>query len=233
MNEDILKIKDRPLGEVLDNFFICENCHIVDNDFGRLEPGYKCPQCLKTDDRGMSYFSTQVTSLINLMQKFYHTQQVITNDEGEAHVPFWAGNVKLPVIIFFATLRELLLNNLIDELFKAKKIDGDICERLLLDSPTHKQRLDKLFKTLTGEKWKAALTLIDKKEGTDFVSIDDFIKAVVSSRNDFLHNGNTWEIKDSMADDCMKKIYPMLKLYAYLHNYFVFTIYDFDSKESS
>lgn len=231
MKEDILKIKDRLLGEILDDFFICENCQIVDNDSGRLERGYKCPLCKETDDRCMSYFSTQVTSLINLMQEFYHTQQIITDDKGEAHAPFWAGNIKLPVIIFFATLRELLLNNLIDELFKAKKIDGGICERLLADSPTHTQRLDKLFRTLTGKKWKAALKLIDQKEGTDFVSLDDFIKTVVNARNDFLHNGNTWEIKDSMADECIRKIYPMLRLHAYLHNYFVYTIYDFERDE--
>lgn len=231
MKEDILKIKDRPLGEALDNFFICENCQIVDNDSGRLERGYKCPNCKETDDRGMSYFTTQVTSLINLMQEFYHTQQMKTDDEGKPHTPFWVGNIKLPVIIFFATLRELLLNNLIDELFKAKQINGDICERLLADSPTHSQRLGKLFRTLTGEKWKDALKQIDHNEGTDFVSLDAFIKRVVDARNDFLHNGNTWEIKDNMADECIEKIYPMLRLHMYLHNNFVYTIYVFDRDE--
>ena len=231
MIKDILKIKDRPLGEVIDNFFICEKCHIVDTDSRRTERGFKCPQCLEIDDRGMSYFSTQVTSLITLMQEFYHTQQIISDDKGEVHIPFWAGNIKLPVVIFFATLRELLLNNLIDELFRAKKIDGDICERLLSDSPTHRQRLDKLFRTLTGKKWKAALTLIDNKEGIDFISLNKFIETVVRVRNEFVHDGNTWEIKDSMADDYMKNIYPMLQLHAFLHNYFVFTIYDFNKEE--
>jgi len=153
MEDNILKIKDRLLGDVLDNFFICENCHIVDTDSRRTESGFKCPSCAEIDDRGMSYFSSQVTSLINLIQEFYHTHQEVLTDEGESHVPFWAGNIKLPVVIFFTTLRELLLNNLIDELLKAKNIDGDICERLLSDSPTHKQRLDKLFRTLTGETW--------------------------------------------------------------------------------
>lgn len=231
MRKDVLKINDRPLGEMLDNFFICEHCMIVDKDSGRTEHGHKCSNCNNTDDRGLSYFSTQVTSLINLMQEFYHTQQVITDENGKGHVSFWAGHVKLPVIIFFATLRELLLNNLIDEIFKARSIDGDICDRLLKDSPTHKQRLDNLFRTLTGEKWKAALTQIDKDEGTDFVSLDTFIVKVVRARNDFLHNGNTWEIKDNMAEDCMINIYPMLELHAHLHNHFVFIIYDFEKEE--
>ncbi len=225
---DVTKIKDRSLGEFLDDFYVCENCRIVDNDHGRLDVGYKCTSCGEPSHRGMSYFSTQVSSLITMMQEFYHTQQVITDDEGEPRNPWWAGNVKLPVIIFFTTLRELLLNNLIDELFKAIQIDPDICERLLADSPTHKQRLDKLFETLTGKKWYAALRLIDQNEGTDFISLDAFIVNVVNARNDFLHNGNVWEIKDGMAQDCIRNIHPMLRLHAYLHNYFVLPIYEFN-----
>jgi len=224
---DIVKIKDRPLGGVLDDFYVCEKCRIVDNDHGRLDKGYKCTTCGQPSDAGMSYFSTQVSSLITLMQEFYHTQQVITDDVGTAQNLRWAGNVKLPVIIFFTTLRELLLNNLIDELFIARQIDPDICERLLADSPTHKQRLDKLFRSMTGEKWNAALRLIDQKEGTNFISLNDFIEKVVNARNDFLHNGDTWQIKDGMAEDCMKNIHPMLRLHAFLHNYFVVPIYVF------
>lgn len=231
MMEEYFKIKDRPLGEMLDNFFICENCSMVDTDSGRLEHGHKCTHCSKTDDRGMSYFSTRVTSLINLMQEFFHTQQIITDDQGHAHTPIWAGNIKLPVIIFFSTLRELLLNNLIEELFKAKKLEADICERLLSDNQTHSKRLNKLFKTLTGEKWINALKLIDMKEGTDFITLNEFIETVVRARNDFVHEGSTWEIKEDMADNCMKNIYSMLQLHAFLHNYFVFTIYDFNNKD--
>jgi hypothetical protein len=231
MMEDLLKIKDRPLGEMLDNFYICESCSIVDNDSGRLERGHKCTHCSKIDDRGMSYFTTRVTSLINLMQEFYHTQQIILDDQGQPHTPSWAGNIKLPVIIFFSTLRELLLNNLIEELFKAKQVEAEICERLLFDNQTHRQRLDKLFRTLTGEKWKNALKLIDKNEGTDFISLNEFIETVVKARNEFVHEGGSWEINEDMADNCMKNIYPMLQLHALLHNYFVFTIYDFNSED--
>jgi hypothetical protein len=80
MKEDILKIKDRPLGDVLATFYVCENCRIVDNDHGRVEVGHKCGTCKAPSEAGMSYFSTQATSLITLMQEFYHTRQIIPDD---------------------------------------------------------------------------------------------------------------------------------------------------------
>jgi hypothetical protein len=221
MKDDLSKIKDRALGEMLDVFYVCQKCRIVDSDNGRLEEGHKCAACGEPSTAGYSYYTTQAFSLITLMQEFYHTHQEIPDNLGEKQDQWWAGKIKLPVIIFFTTLRELLLNNLIEELFKARNIEADICERLLKDSPTHKQRLDKLFRTLAGEKWEVALKGIDHKERADFTRLDKFIMDVVNTRNDFVHAGNTWDIKDEMAANCMRNIYPMLQLHAHLHNYFV------------
>jgi hypothetical protein len=210
---------------MLNVFYVCQKCRVVDSDHGRLEEGYRCAACGDPSNAGWSYFSTQVFSLITLMQGFYHTRQDIPDEFGEKQDQWWAGRIKLPVIIFFTTLRELLLNNLIDELFTARKIESDICERLLKDSPTHKQRLDKLFQTLTGEKWEAALKAIDLKENTKLVNLDKFIMQVVTARNDFLHAGNTWAVKDQLADECIRNLYSMLDLHAHLHNWFVAPLY--------
>ena len=57
--------------------------------------------------------------------------------------------------------------------------------------------------------------------------MNDFIEKVAIARNDFLHNGNAWEIRDGMAEDCLRNIHPMLRLHALLHNYFVVPIYAF------
>jgi hypothetical protein len=225
MKTDLSKIKDRALGEMLDVFFVCQKCRIVDNDHGRVEGGHKCTTCNEPSSAGQSYYSAQVFSLITLMQEFYHTHQDIPDDLGEKQDQWWADKTKLPVIIFFTTLRELLLNNFIDELFRARNIGADICERLLKDSPTHKQRLGKLFRALTGEKWEAALKAIDQKEKTDFIRLNKFIMDVVEARNDFVHAGNTWSVKDEMADECIRCLYAMLQLHAYMHNYFVAPLY--------
>jgi hypothetical protein len=218
-------IRDRPLGEMMDRFYVCPRCRIVDSDHERLEEGHKCTTCGGLSSSGQSYFGTGVFSLITLMQEFYHTHQEIPDNLGDKQDQWWAEEIKLPIIIFFATLRELLLNNLIEELFKARNVQPDICERLLNDSPTHNQRLHKLFKTLTGRTWKASLTVIDKQEKTKFSGLNKFIMDVVNARHKFVHQGNTWHIKDKMAGDCMRNIYDMLLLHVSLHNYFVSPFY--------
>lgn len=155
------------------------------------------------------------------MQEFYHSEQRITNEFGEVQDLKWIGNVKLAVIIFFATLREVLLNNLLQELFWAGGLPEDICERLLADSPTYKHRLDKLFKTLTGDKWKNALRKISEEQSFNFIALSDFVGDIVKARNTFLHKGIKWAIKEEMAGQCLRNTYPLLSMYAILHNKYV------------
>jgi hypothetical protein len=218
---DVTDIKNQQLGLVLDNFYVCQNCHIVDNDHDRIEIGHTCSNCGKPSSGGRSYFGLKVDSLITLMQEFYHSKQLITNEFGEVQDLKWIGNVKLPVIIFFATLREVLLDNLLQELFLARGLPEDICDRLLADSPTYKQRLDKLFRALTGEKWKNALKIISEEQSFDFIALNDFVGEIVNARNTFLHTGIKWAIKEEMAEQCLRNIYPLLSMYTILHNKYV------------
>jgi len=225
MKDDLSKIKDRPLGAMLDIFYVCQKCRIVDRDSERCDVGHKCAKCGEPSSEGFSYFSTNVFSLITLMQEFYHTHQEIPDEMGDKQDQWWAGKIKLPVIIFFVTLRELLFNNLIEELFKASGIDADVCERLPKDSRTHKQRLKKLVRPFTRKRWKATLRLIGEKENTNFACLNKFITDVVRARNDFLHDGHDWNIKDEMAKNCIRNTLAMLQLHVFLHNYFVAPLY--------
>ena len=218
---DVTDIKHKSLGLALDNFYVCQICHIVDNDHDRLEIGHPCSNCGKPSPAGQSYFGLQVYSLLTLKQEFYHSKQIITDETGEAQELEWIGNVKLPVIIFFTTFREVLLKKLLNELFLAMDLPKEINERLLPDSPTHKQRLDKLFKTLTGKKWKNALGMVSKEQNFDFIALSDFVEKIVNARNTFLHTGMKWAIKEEMAKECLNNTYHLLNLYAALHNRYV------------
>jgi hypothetical protein len=50
---------------------------------------------------------------------------------------------------YLSTLREVLLKQLLSDLMRAQKVSESICDRLFSDNFTHKQRLDKLFPSLT------------------------------------------------------------------------------------
>lgn len=222
---DVTDIKDQPLGILLANFYICQDCHIVDNDHDRMNVGHHCSNCGNPSPGGQSYFGFKVNSLITLMQEFYHSEQSITNGFDEVKDLKWIGNVKLPVIIFFVTLREVLIDNLLQKLFVARGLPDDICERLLADSSGYKQRIDKLFRTLAGEKWKNALKKISQEQNFDFIALDDFVEEIVKARNTFLHSGIKWAIKEEMAKQCLRNIYPVLSMYKNLHNKYVLKYY--------
>lgn len=220
---DILDIKHQSLGLVLADFHICQHCHIVDRDSNRIKVGYPCPNCGTPSPAGRMYFNVSVHSLINLMQEFFHKDQskLETPEDELFDEVSQKKSSKLAVIIFFATLREVLLENLLYDLMIAQNLPGNVCKRLFSDSITHKQRLEKLFPSLAGVTWKNAIKSVSAKCELDYIGLDQFIKEIVEARNRFLHEGKKWAIKEGMAEECVRNIWPLLNLHVYLHNEYV------------
>ena len=221
---DILDVKDSSLSLLLADFHICQYCHIVDKDTNRQEVGSLCPNCKKPSPGGQMFFNISVHSVINLMQEFFHKDHGASESEESFNFDR-SRNAKIGVVIFFVTLREVLLNNLLYDLMRTQNLPANVCKRLFSDSCTHQQRLDKLFPSLSGMKWKKAVETINNNSEIDYVEVDKFIRNVVKARNEFLHEGKKWAIKNEMAEECMKNIWPLLNLYVSLHNYFIVPLY--------
>ncbi len=133
--------------------------------------------------------------------------------------------LKYAVVIFFATLREVLLENLLYDLMIAQQLPGGVCKRLFADSPMHKQRMDKLFPTLAGVTWKKAVSTVNSKCELDYVELDGFVERIVVARNKFLHRGSKYAITENMAEECIRHIWPLLNLHVFLHNEYVVPYY--------
>jgi hypothetical protein len=229
---DITEIKHQSLGSVLTDFHICQHCHIVDRDSDRIMVGHPCSNCGKPSPSGRGYFNLSVHSLINLMQEFFHKDQVeepSCSDAGLYEVSP-KKNSRVAVVVFFVTLREVLLENLLYDLMIAQNLSGNVCKRLFADSPMHKQRLEKLFPSLTGVTWKTALDTVDKTCDLDYIELDSFVRKTVDARNRFLHKGSKYAITEKMAEECLRNIWPLLNLHVYLHNEYVAPYYREDER---
>ena len=222
---DVTDLKTQQLGLVLDNFYICQECHIVDIDLDRCEVGHPCSKCGEQSRGGTSYFDLSVYSLINLMQEFYHAKYKITDEDSVDELPD-ADNAKLAVIIFFTTLREILMDNFLKQMDNALDLPESVSERLFSDNRMYNKKMNKLFPGLTGMKWEKAIKEINKKDAIDYQNVDSFVERVVKARNDFLHEGKKYVIEPEMPKECIKNILPLLNLYVALHNKFVFSTYD-------
>jgi len=197
-------------------YYVCGICHIVDREHGRSKVGFPCPVCKSGSAGGYSYFPANISILAGLAKKVFY---LYTPDE--LADPF--SNAKdarlISTVLFFCALREALLVNFIRELCLARQIEPEITERLLHDNKQHAQKLEKLFPSLTGTKWQAALKELDK-DGCFYRNLDSFVVAAVRIRNRFLHETDVFTIEEKTAKQCLKSILYMTQLHVALHNKF-------------
>lgn len=210
------KIRDQQLSTVIANHCECDNCHVVDRDINRARMGYLCPKCGAKSEGGNTYFHFCILSMIDLMQEFYHTS---SKGAGGLSVD----SHKLAVVVFFCTLVETLLENLLREGMCIQKIPGQVQERLLSDNLTSKQRINKLFPALFDDKWQDAISVASRAypKMKYNIALSFFIK-VVGARNKFLHPpGNKWAIKYDMPSQCLRQTPVLISLFVWLHNHYI------------
>ena len=221
---NIIDIKNQPLGILLTNFLICQHCNYVDRDMNRMRVGHPCQKCGNASPAGRSYFNHSVSSLIDLMQEFFHKDELIESTISKTRKKRLQ-NSRLAVVVYFVTLREVLLTKLLKELMIAQKIPIKIEKRLFDDNLTHKQKLDKLFPSLVGKSWNTAVKQVNERVELDYLQVNKFLVDAVRVRNKFLHEGQKFAIKKDLAENCIRNIGPLLSLHVSLHNDFVFPLY--------
>jgi dihydroneopterin aldolase len=217
---DILEIRNQSFSSLLANFQICRECAIVDMDQNRIRVDYICPVCNKPGNCGMLYFNLGVRSLIDLIQESYNSRKIIYDDnehkfEADSHAHY------LSIVIFFITLREVLLQNFMNEIVFIKNISESIYERLLADNRNYSKKQKNVFKALLDIKWETAVKEANDKDKIDYVGLNDLLKKVVNARNKFLHEGIQYAISKELAEECILNIWPLINLYVRFHNDYV------------
>jgi hypothetical protein len=218
--KDILEETHWSLGTVLMNYHVCQHCHTVYVDPSQALIGMACQRCGRENTDGWhDYFDISVWSLINLIQEFYHkdgkAQQSPTGTQLGTNSP-------LAVVIFFATLREVLLKHFLTEIMIAQRLTVGVSKRLFDDNQSQSQMLNHLFPALSGGvKWNQALNRVQPQLTFDPFDLNKFLIAIADARNSCLHAGSHWAIEKQLAEQCMLRISEVLELYVALHNEFV------------
>jgi hypothetical protein len=225
MNErEILDISNQSFSSLLVNFQICRECAIVDLDHNRIRGGYVCPVCKKPGKYGMLYFHIGIHSLIDLIQESYNSKKIISDDD-EIKVDVDSRAHYLSIVIFYITLREVLLQNFMDEIVFIKKIPKSIYDRLLLDNRNYSQKQNNVFKALLNMSWEDAVRKANEEDEIDYLALNNLLKKAVDARNKFLHEGSQYSITKELAEDCILNIWPLINLYVRFHNDYVHPYY--------
>lgn len=212
--------RNQRLSILLANFIICDSCGIVDRDRNRLRAGYKCTNCGK-EETATLYFDINVLSLIDLIQEFYSTELIFKEeafDNEQRDI-----NIRLAVVIFFCSLTEVLLYHFLDRLMLKLGISEKDRESRLNNNLSISQRVNKLFPSLTDDKWEKAINEINENVELDYNKTSIFCRDAKIARNEFLHKGNKRAIPKDMPEECITHIWTLLNLFVSLNNKYIAT----------
>jgi len=198
-------------------YFVCEGCGIVDRDINRAAKGYPCSTCGDPSKGAHSYWSgLKIEALVQLMEE--------AHDQPDERWP--AANLpvdyhRLAVVIFFCTLGEVLLENFLVECMLARQVSAEIRKRLLADSPFARQRVGRLFRTLTGKKWRDAVAAVGAKASRNYAETLSFYLHVQARRNELLHEGEVFAVAPDLPGECLQQTQALVDFFCALHNEFV------------
>jgi len=214
----LIDIDHQALSTVTAHWLECKECFIVDANMERMRKGFICPDCGRSTNGGKLYFHNNIRILIDLIQESHLSANTSVKAEklykGE-------GAHDISVIIFFCTLRESLLENLIIRLMTALNLPDLVMDRLINDNKFHIQKQDKLFRSLTRDKWSEAIAKINASADLDYKELDKFVAHCVKVRNGFIHSGSKWSINSELREACVNNIWGLINIYVALHNLYV------------
>jgi len=218
---NVAEITDQRLSEVLADFRICPHCSLVDANPTRAQAGHKCNSCNKRADAGSPlYFTSNVLSLVDLMQELFHLKT-----DGALAIGGGDGGRRnghhLVLVILFCTLTEVLFQQFLEECMSRMGLQAKIQDRLLRDNLYMHQRMKRLFPTLTGDTWMDSAKQLGRRGKQNFEKTVRFYEQASEVRNEFLHRGGDWVIPGDMPEQCLRQIKPLLIFFVDLHNEYV------------
>jgi hypothetical protein len=222
---ELSEIRHQSLHTLVTKAYVCAGCAIVDSNDERYRVGFECPCCGDKSHGALSYFSLPVHAVVDLMQEVFHLGlDAPMGSSARAEPSESATNHRLAIVVYYSTFSELLLEHTIRELMIARNVRRAIQDRMLVDHPFAKARVEKLFPALADMKWKDAIVQVSIAD-TSFSEIVAFTVEVITARNTFLHQGNRWAVRETLPRECINATRALVNLHVALHNAFIQPIY--------
>ncbi|MFN7677853.1 MAG: hypothetical protein ACK5QW_04560 [Cyanobacteriota bacterium] len=206
-------IHHQHLSTLVCDHFICQACGIIDRDPERMRVGHRCPTCSAEERRRRLAFHANISLLVDLMQEVFHSEApALFHDRSSPQ------GSDINTVLIFCSLREALLTNFLVENLLAKRVDHELIKRLLADNKSTSQRMEKLFPSVVGAKWEAAVTQLSQTNSVNYEDVSSFIREAASVRNRFIHEGIPWGMTRDLSKRCINSMGKMVSLFVALHN---------------
>ena len=184
-----------------------------------MQVNYPCPRCGSPSPGGLSYFALPIPTVGDLIGELNPLPE-LDSPNPSAKLPIPDGH-KFALLVFFCTLAEVLLQHFLQRHMDSLTIPLPVQRRLLSDNSGVKRRLDNLFPSIVGVKWKDAVKTVSANSGKDFSQTVAFAAEAAAKRNLLVHLGNQWAIPQAMTERCFNETSPLVRLFVELHNAFL------------
>jgi hypothetical protein len=124
----------------------------------------------------------------------------------------------IAVVLFYCTLVEVLMDRLLTQIMRSQNLPQGVQKRMLDDHPFVSKRADKLFPSLTGDKWNEVISKISDENTSAYRDVNDLYLQANKARNNFLHEGQVWPMPSELPQDCLRYVIPTLDMFATIHN---------------
>jgi hypothetical protein len=220
----LTEVQFQPWHTLVDRFHICPNCSWVYASH-ETKVGIPCQHGGQPIARQTIYSWSGATSVLDAIQDFYFLRQAKPQSPGlggvAEHVHTNETDTRIVIPLLFCTLWEVLMTRLCVEILRAKAIDDTFQERLLSDYRYARDKREKLFPGLTGEKWIDALAELTKSSELNYTNHFEFYRNINRKRNAFIHGGFHWHFKDDELEKIPEELWPVFSLFAQLHNRYI------------
>lgn len=206
-------LKGQSLSTIVCDFFICPSCGIIDRDDERGRRGHRCSHCLVESERARLAFDANIMCLVDLAQVMFHSEAHPSSQKD-----FQLMSRDVGTLLIICSLREALLTNFFVVNLLAKKVERQLIERLLNDNRSTNQRLNKLFPSVVGVKWKQAIESLPDKHPMNYSDVSSLMEEAAKERNNFLHEGSPWRISRDLPRRCIDSLFVWMSLFVALHN---------------
>lgn len=206
----LAEIDHQDASTLICDLMICARCGTVDRERSRIVANSLCPACQRPAGVARLYYPVNVHILVDLVQQSYHSYAPVGPISGPQVST-------VGTILFFCTLREVLLNHFLLALLRARQVEAAIIEKLLEDNKLASQKFTSLFSAVVGKSWKEAVAEASL-DGMDYHPVSDLMLSAASIRNEFLHEGTGWTATRDMATDCVNSMPALFDLFVGLHN---------------
>jgi hypothetical protein len=207
----LAEVDNQDASTLVCDFMICERCGTVDRERSRMVANSLCPACHQPAGVARLYYPISVHILVDLVQQSYHSYAPVGPISGPQAPTVGA-------ILFFCTLREVLLNHFFLALLRAERVKAAVIDKLMDDNKLASQKFTGLFSAVVGKSWKEAVIEASSFDGTDYQLVSDLMLSAASIRNEFVHEGTGWTATREVATNCINSMPVMFCLFVALHN---------------